>query len=65
MLLSSMEDFDKEMAAFEADRLKNAKPAIQNLPKKTKKILEPSVLEAELVAKEEIGSFNWVGQLLG
>ncbi len=63
--LQSIEDFEREQDALDAERARTAKEKPQPLPKKAKKTVDLNALAAEQVAREEMGDVNWVGRLLG
>jgi hypothetical protein len=67
MELQSIEDFEAEMAIFDAAKVMAAttKPIPQHLPKKPKRTIDAGALEAERKAREEMGNENWIGKLLG
>lgn len=64
MQLQSIEDFEREQDALDAERARTAK-LTQPLPKRAKKSIDAAALAAEQRARDEIGEVNWVGRLLG
>jgi hypothetical protein len=63
--LQSIEDFEKEQDALDAEKARAAKVNPQPLPKRAKKTVDLDALAAEQQARDEIGNTNWVGRLLG
>ncbi|KAH8801139.1 hypothetical protein F5882DRAFT_167609 [Hyaloscypha sp. PMI_1271] len=66
MELQSIENFEAEMAIFDAAKVMTAttQPIPQHLPKKPKRTIDAGALEAERKAREEMGNENWIGKLL-
>ena len=69
--LQSIEDFEAEMDAIDVGRATTSasKPVSQinpyQLPKKPKRAVDVDALEAEKVAREEMGNEDWISKLNG
>lgn len=68
MVLQSIEDFDAEMQAADAAKVRTVttKQTLINpnhLPKKPKKTVDPAALEAETAARTEMANENWTNKL--
>jgi hypothetical protein len=69
MELQSIEDFEAEMDAQDTVREGAVKTALPvnpyHLPKKPKRTVDTDALEAEKLAREELGSVDWISILNG
>jgi len=68
MELQSIEDFDAEMDAMDIVQGTAKSPNLLNpyhLPKKQKRTVDIDALEAEKLAREEMGNEDWISKLNG
>jgi hypothetical protein len=69
MELQSIEDFEAEMDAMDTVREAAVKATLPvnpyHLPKKPKRTVDTDALEAEKLAREELGSVDWISILNG
>ena len=71
MKLQSIEDFEAEMDAMDVEQAATststpAKPLNPyHLPKKPKRVVDVETLQAEKLAREEMGNEDWISKLNG